>query len=584
MSKLFLALFLASLAVIGMHAQTSDSGSARWYFDEGIRLMTNKSFDQALDAFEKSASLDPKQPGTFANIGTASLLLKRYEKGEVAFRTAIKLAPADGSFHTSLCQALSLQKKHAEAIASCDEGIKLSPTSDRAQLARLVVLQTAGRSAAELRNAVDTAVAKFRTSEVILAFAADFNALAGNYSDAAILLQSLVNMRPETASYRGALAEAYLYLGRDVDSLASARTALRLEPLNPFANYAMGLIFYELGQHEEAADSFSKAGSDDPRLKYAHYYLAMSESRRGKSSKAIAILRELTAKYPSEFEFHRQLGSLLSQADMPVDAETVYARANELRSGDVDVLVGLAMARMSQAKFETAIPLFEEAVRQKPNNEFYKMFLNVARARQGIPPQIPAMVREAEAKPKDVKIRIALAQALAFINRIDEAEKYIKELYALDPEDDQIYHVLGVALSEAGKRDQALEAFKKSLVKKENPAAYLGMAGIYSERSEFDLASAAYAKVIELKPDSPNIIMAYAHLLRDNGKRREALEMYKRSLSLLPNNGLALFNAGLLSLKLGDRESATNYLGVLQTIDPQLGTRLARCLALKIWG
>lgn len=576
--------FLTCAAVFAASGQTPESRSARWYFDEGLKFLRNNSFDQALTAFEASAALDPKQPGTFANIGAVSIVLKRYEKAESAFRVAIKLVPADGSFHTSLCQALSLQKKHTEAIAACDEGVRLSPTSDRAQSARLTALQTAGRNIADIQKAVDAAVAQFRSSEIIFAFAADFYAGTGNYDYAATLLESLVNMRPETARYHGALAEAYLKLGRDADSLASARTALRLEPSNPYANYAMGLIFYELGQHEEAADSFSKARSDDPRLKFARYYLAVSESRRGKTEQAISVLRELTAQYPAEFTFHYELASNLSKADLFAEAEAAWAKANELKSGEMDVIGGLAMAQMSQAKFDKAIPLFEEMVRQKPNNEFYKMFLNVARARQNIPSRIPAMIREAEANPKDFKIRIDLVRSLAFINRIDEAEKYIRELYALDPEDDQIYHVLGVASSEAGKRDQALEAYKKSLTKRENPAAYLGLAGIYSQRGEFELASAAYAKVIELKPDTPNIMEGYANLLRDNGKRREALDMYKRSLALLPSNGRALFNAGLLSLKLGDRESANNYLGILKSVDPPLARLLSRCLVLRIWG
>lgn len=575
--------FLTCAAVFIAFGQPQEPPSARWHFDQGLKFLSSNSFEQALAAFEASAALDPKQPAAFANIGAASIALKRFEKAESAFRAAIKLAPANGSFHTALCQALSLQKKHTDAIAACDEGIRLSPASDRAQSARLIALQAAGRNIADIQRAVDSAVARFRSSEIILDFAAGFYLMSSNYVYAATLLESLVNMQPESSRYHGALAEAYLNLGRDADSLVSARTALRLEPLNPYANYAMGLIFYELGQHEEAADSFSKARTEDPRLKYARYYLAISESRRGRIAQAVTYLRELTAQYPTDFTFQYELARTLSAADLYIESEAVYTRANDLKSGNIDVIGGLAMAYMTLAKFDKAIPLFEEMVRQKPDNEHYKMFLNVARGRQNIAPQIPAMIQEAETNPKSVKIRFDLARALAFANRIDEAEKYIDELYALDPDDDRIYQSLGVSFSEAGKLDKALEAYKKSMAKKENPAAYLGMAGIYSKRGEFELASAAYAKVIELKPDTPNIMKGYADLLRDNGKRREALDMYKRSLAILPNNGPALFHAGLLSMKLGVRGAANNYLGILKSVDPQLARQLSRCLALRIW-
>ena len=149
---------------------------------------------------------------------------------------------------------------------------------------------------------------------------------------------------------------------------------------------------------------------------------------------------------------------------------------------------------------------------------------------------------------------------LAAANRIEEAEKHISELYALDPQDPAIYQLLGVSLAESGLTDMAFDAYTTSNKKRENPAAYLGLAGIHSGRGETDAALSAYAKVIEMKPDSPNIIKAYADLLRISGKRREALEMYKRSLSLLANNAPALFQAGMLSMKLGERDNAVLYL------------------------
>ncbi|TGH32196.1 tetratricopeptide repeat protein, partial [Escherichia coli] len=84
------------------------------------------------------------------------------------------------------------------------------------------------------------------------------------------------------------------------------------------------------------------------------------------------------------------------------------------------------------------------------------------------------------------------------------------------------------------------------------PSAYLGLANFYAKSGRVEEAVRAYEKVFEIKPDSPNIMKLYADFLRDNGRRREALEMYKRSLSMIPTNAPAIFNAGILSAKLGD--------------------------------
>lgn len=106
------------------------------------------------------------------------------------------------------------------------------------------------------------------------------------------------------------------------------------------------------------------------------------------------------------------------------------------------------------------------------------------------------------------------------------------------------------------------------------------MAGIYSKNGQIEEAIKAFDKVLELKPDSPNIMVMFANLLRDNGKRREALAMYQRSLEMLPLNAPALFNAGVLSAKFGDRDAAQQYLTTLKTVDPPLAKTLARCLKL----
>jgi superkiller protein 3 len=575
-----LALLISSV----LFAQDTEPPSARSHFDEGLRLLRERSYEPALKEFEKGLALDPTQPASYLNIAAILIELRQYDKAEAAIRNAIKIAPTEGLFHSELCRVLSLQKKHAAALEACDEGVRLNPEFDRTHAARLIAMRQSGRDLETLQKNIDAVVGQFRNSELILVFASDHHMLSGNFAYAATLLESLITMRPDVSRFHGILAEVYLRLGRDADALTSARTALRLEPLNPYANYAMGLIFFELGQHDEAVDSFSKVRVDDPRLDIAGYYLAVSESRRGRMAEAIKVLRDLIAIHPDRPEFHYELARNLSTLHRYDEAQPVYFQANVLKPKDVEIVTGLAMTHMMLGQFEKAIPLFEEGLRLKPGNEHYQMFLNVSRGRQKLLPQIPSMIRKVDSDPKNIEMLLDLISALSYANRADETSIYVERVYQLDPNDELVYHTIGVAYSEAGRHERAIDAYKRSLAKKENPSAYLGLAGTYKQRGEFENASANFAKVLELKPDSPNIMKLYADLLRENGKRHEALEMYKRSLGLLPLNGPALLQAGLLSLKFGDRNAANNYLETLRTVDPELAKLLSRCITLRIWG
>jgi tetratricopeptide (TPR) repeat protein len=476
-----------------------------------------------------------------------------------------------------------MTNRHPEAVKECEEGIRLSPDSDRATGGLLNALRAAGRPLAEIMRLADLAVARFRESEALLAFSAEIYYEAGEYLQSAELLRQLIALKPDASIYHGLLADVSLKLERDEEALSEARTALKLEPSNPYANYSMGLIFFELGQHEEAAESFGKVSPGIPRLRRAEFYRALSEEGRGRSSEAIKILEGLVSRFPDDFEFQYQLGSSLNGASRYEDAVGPLTKARQLRPKSLEAAAGLGLALFESGQLDRAVPVLEEALRISPGNEVVTMFLNVTRARQSLIPQIDELKRFAKENPQHVDVRRTLIQAFSFSRRVDEAEPYLKELLALGPKDLKVYSYVGVAYSTAGRLDKAMEVHLKSLEVGENPGAYLNIASIYAKRGDFERAAAAYGKVLELQPNSPDTMVIFGTLLLENGKRREALDLFKRSIAIKPTNGVAIFKAGILSAKFGERDNALQYLEMLRPVRPDLARTLGRCLRLRIW-
>jgi len=580
-SLIFFCVLVFSSAVLGQQAPVS---SAKELFDRGVSFLREGKFADALAAFRESSRLLPTQAATHANMGSALMSLNRPIEAIPAYRDAIRLEPSEGIHRTALCIALSKTNQHSDAVKECEEGVRLSPGSDFANHALLTSLKAAGRPSAELMRFADIVLGRFRDSEVLLAFAADLNYETGNYAYAAELLKRLVALRPAASIYHGMLAEVFLKIERDEEALSEARTALKLEPANPYANYSMGLIFRELGQHQEAAESFGKVQSGNPRLRYAEYYRALSEADRGRLGEGIRILEALTARFPDVFEFQAELGTLLNHDSRYEDAVGPFTKARELKPKSLDAVTGLGLALFESAQLERAIPVLEEALRISPGNEVVTMFLNVTRSRQRLFSQIEDMKRHAKENPLDVEVRRVLVQALAFSRRSEEADPYVKEIYAIRPTDLKVYAYVAVAYETAGKWEKAMEVHLKSLEVGESAGPHRGLAFIYQRRGEFELASASFKKMLELQPNSPDSMVLFGQMLINHGKRREALEIFKRSLALKPANGMALFEAGILSAKLGERDSALQYLEMLRPIRPDLAKALGRCLRLRIWG
>lgn len=346
----------------------------------------------------------------------------------------------------------------------------------------------------------------------------------------------------------------------------------------------LGSIFFELGDYHEASRLLAKVGSDDPRLVGAEYYRAISEANLGNKEAAAAALKSLSVRTPDDFAVNYELARLLSQLRRWSEAEPVFRKLLVQKPRDANLQAAVGMFYSGQMQFEKALPYFDEALRLRPGDEFLRMFLTVNRSRQQAVGRLPHLLKDLAREPTNARLHLDAMQALIFANRTAEALKVIEALYALDPKDPEVYVNVSVILMEIGHNQPAMDALHRSLAKAENPGGHLNLAIGYESAGKLDLAIQHYAKVIQLKPDAGHVMKTYADTLAKSGKRREAKDMYKRSLAIVPTFAPALYAAGILADKLGDRTSAGQYLATLRSADPELARKLERYLKLRLWG
>lgn len=137
------------------------------------------------------------------------------------------------------------------------------------------------------------------------------------------------------------------------------------------------------------------------------------------------------------------------------------------------------------------------------------------------------------------------AQELFFQGKAEESEKLLKDLIDKRPEFDNPYLFL---VSIYGKQNRLLEA--ESLLKagfEANPGNYqlaVDYAMVLASLGKYDLAAGVLNKASELIDWDPELWnnLGVAHW--NMGKLEKAIEMYERSLSLFPQNAVALANLG----------------------------------------
>jgi tetratricopeptide (TPR) repeat protein len=580
MLKFFKLVLLAVFLSASFTKISAQTPTAKDFFEQGVNFLKQQKPAEALDAFQRSARLEPNHAATHGNIGTILVLLNRVGESIAPFREAVRLAPNESLFRVGLCRSLSLMKNHAEAVAQCEEAVKSGDNLPETHVALIAALRATKQNAEAARRA-EIAVQKFAGNEILLVAAAETFAADGNFPRTLEIYETLARLKPNSAAYQVGLAEYYLRLERDAEAIAAARKAIELEPRHPLAHFFLGRVYFELGQHEEAAVSFQKSIEFDQKFADAFYFLGLAQARRSKFDQAITALREAARLAPDNFYYNNELGKILNDDKKFEEAIEYFRRAERINSNDFENKTGLGLALMSSAKFSEALEFFAQADRLKPGHPVVQMFLNVARARQQSAGQIEALKQYVVENPKNIEARKHLTEMLVYLRRTKEALAAIEELIPLLPPTNKNLTHIGVLYDDLGMNEKAVEFHRKAIAAEPHYVIYMSLAGNLKDLGRKAEVYEAYKKAIELKSDSASLFKVYADFLRDEGKRQEAIEMYKRAVALEPTNSPALFNLGILHAKIGNLDAARQYYETLRAVDPAQARILNRFLRLR---
>jgi len=141
-------------------------------------------------------------------------------------------------------------------------------------------------------------------------------------------------LEPDSATAHYNLASFLATHGPEV-AVAEYREAIQHDPEYPDAHLGLGLALADQGQVEDGRRELEEAIRIDPRDAFARHELAALLMDEGDYRGAIGHLKEVARLEPDNFEAHLDLGISYAQKGFYAEAERAYARARELRAGDL---------------------------------------------------------------------------------------------------------------------------------------------------------------------------------------------------------------------------------------------------------
>jgi protein O-mannosyl-transferase len=331
---------------------------------------------------------------------------------------------------------------------------------------------------------------------VLIAFGAVTHRTVGYWKDSITLFRRAIAVAPENAFMHSSLGGVLSSKGRLDEAETELREALRLSPDSKFALSGMGYLMKQKGKTEESLAYYRKALAVNPRYPEAYMGIGMVLSDIGRYDQAQENLNKALALKPEWPEALCRLGTVMRKKGHFEDAIGLYKKALQINPMMPDAWADLGMLFYNTGRNDDAIRSFRRAI--KLDHGMARAYMGLGMANEvGNPEEALAACRKAiELAPKLSEAHLAMGAILlkkadyvgaaaeyrksldiqpdffAWNNLGDaqlqmkqfvEAERSFRQAMAFNADNAIVRYNLGMALSELGRREEALEEVRKSL-------------------------------------------------------------------------------------------------------------------------
>jgi len=141
--------------------------------------------------------------------------------------------------------------------------------------------------------------------------------------------------------------------------------------------------------------------------------------------------------------------------------------------------------------------------------------------------------------------------------RLADAEALYRQILAVEPNNADALHLLGVVALQVGRHDLAVESIRNAVVlDPNNPIANSNLGEAYHALDRLDEAVISYRRALQLSPNFPAAHNKLGNALKDRGQLGEAVQAYRRAIEQKRDYPDAHINLGIALRARGEVDEA----------------------------
>lgn len=490
--------------------------------DRDARLMAGHTaerlgqFGQALGIYQAIIDTNATDAEAAASLGRLLTMAGAPQRGMEAIQPALKQHPDDPELLTARAAAEIGLNDVASARADVDRALRLAPANENAIALRANLFRQDGDPAQAI-SLVNAAVQKQPNSVSLREILVSLYAAAGQPRKAQEQLNGLIKLQPTELRYRKELAASYAREQRIDEAQRVLEDTVKAFPKSDPAKFALADFVgtaRSAAQGEQILRGYIAQTPDDYDLRL---HLGAFLQAADKPKNAVVVYEEVIAKAdtePAGLTARDRIAAMAVGEQRYEDARKLIAQVLAKNPRDAEALALRGRIALAHNDPVPAIADFRAVLRDQPKAVGIQKLLAQAHLENGEAELAADALRTArQTAPKDISLRIELAQLLLRLHHGDESVKLLEEGVHDNPSDPSIREALVRAYIANGNYAAAKTGSEDLKTLRPQAATGWFLAGLTAQSdNRLDDAQKELEHALTLQPRSLEVLSGLARL------------------------------------------------------------------------
>ena len=352
--------------------------------------------------------------------------------------------------------------------------------------------------------------------------ALDVNNLEGN--------RVLGNIMAANVDREGNNAQQTAAFIRDAITYLERASAASTGVADPNLNYTLGRLYLRSGQPDKATQALARVLSQNPGSRQARLTMAQAQALNKDLKGAILTLEEIVDDEPSVAsalaQYQEQAGLLNEAVDSYTRALTVAPTNRQIKARRILVLYDMK-------EYARAASFAGDAAKQHPDDpQFPRLQASALYAGGDSAKAIEVLESSTTAFPRDTTSRLALVDMYQSAKRFSDAEKVLRQMLSVDPNNADALNFLGYMLANNNDRvDEAIKLVNQALQQDPGNGAYLDSLGwAYFKKGNLAEAERYLTEAVAKLPKNTEVLDHVGDLHAKRSRWQEAIDSWSQAL------------------------------------------------------